>query len=108
MWEEQGAGLNGLIMVEGTDMRIEYKMQIWKEGAQFVAHAMPLDVASAGPTPDKARAALDEAVGLFLSTAQEMGTLREVLEECAYECREGIWRAPEWISIERHFAQLSA
>jgi hypothetical protein len=37
-----------------------------------------------------------------------MGTLREVLEECAYEYHEGGWRAPEWISVERHFAQLSA
>ena len=25
---------------------IEYTVQIWKEGGQFVAHAMPLDVMS--------------------------------------------------------------
>lgn len=72
-------------------MRIEYTAQIWREGAQFVARAMPIDVISAGSTPDQARAALDEAVGLVLSTAQGMGTLREVLEECAYEWHEGSW-----------------
>ena len=88
-------------------MRIDYTVQIWREGAQYVAQAMPIDVVSAGNTPDQARTALDEAVGLFLSTAQEMGTLREVLEECAYEYHEGGWRAPEWIAVERHFAQLS-
>jgi hypothetical protein len=53
-------------------MKIEYTVQIWREGAQFVAHAMPIDVVSSGGTPDQARAALDEAVGLFLSTAQDM------------------------------------
>jgi predicted RNase H-like HicB family nuclease len=89
-------------------MRIEYTVQIWREGSQFVAHAMPIDVVSSGPTPDQARAALDEAVHLFLSTAQEKGTLREVLEECSYEFREGAWQAPEWVAVERHSALLGA
>ena len=89
-------------------MRIDFIVQIWREGAQYVAQAMPIDVVSAGSTSDRARAALDEAVGLFLSAAQEMGTLREVLEECAYERHEDGWRAPEWIAVERHFARLSA
>ncbi len=30
---------------------IENTVQIWKEGNQFVAHAMPLDVISPGSTP---------------------------------------------------------
>jgi predicted RNase H-like HicB family nuclease len=54
-------------------MQIEFTVQTWREGNQFIAHAMPLDVASAGPTPAAARAALDEAVGLFLRTAEEHG-----------------------------------
>jgi predicted RNase H-like HicB family nuclease len=62
-------------------MQIEFTVQTWLEGDQFIAHAMPLDVASAGPTPATARAALDEAVRLFLRTAEEQGTLTEVLEE---------------------------
>jgi predicted RNase H-like HicB family nuclease len=61
-------------------MRIDYQVQIWKEGAQFIAHAMPLDVASSGPSPEEARKALDEAVALFLRTASEHGTIEEVLE----------------------------
>jgi hypothetical protein len=93
--------------MEGNRMQVDYTVQIWREGAQFVAQAMPIDVVSAGSTPEQARAALDEAVSLFLSTAQEMGTLPEILEECAYEHDEGGWRAPEWIAIERHYAQLS-
>jgi hypothetical protein len=69
---------------------------------------MPIDVVGAGSTPDLARAALDEAVSRFLSTAQQMGTLREILEECACESDESGWRAPEWTAVERHSAQMSA
>lgn len=70
-------------------MNIEYTVQIWKEGNQFVAHAMPLDVMSSGRTPEEARKALDEAVHLFLVTAADMGTLDEILEEAGYELVEG-------------------
>jgi predicted RNase H-like HicB family nuclease len=62
-------------------MEIEYHVQIWKEGDQFIAHAMPLDVASSGSSPEAARRALDEAVRLFLRTAADHGTLDEVLED---------------------------
>src|ERR1039458_8103140 len=61
-------------------MDIDYTVQIWREGSQFIAHAMPLDVASSGTTPQAARAALDEAVKLFIKTAKQHGTLTEVLE----------------------------
>lgn len=89
-------------------MRIDYTVQIWKEGSQFVAHAMPIDVASAGETPDQARAALDEAVQLFLLTAHEKGTLTDLLEECSYQLRDGCWLAPEWVAVERHSTLLRA
>jgi hypothetical protein len=29
-------------------MDIDYTVQIWREGNQFIAHAMPLDVTSSG------------------------------------------------------------
>jgi predicted RNase H-like HicB family nuclease len=80
-------------------MRIEYTMQIWKEGNQSVAHAMPLDVMSAGPSPDAARHELGEAVRLFLVTAKEHGTPEEVLGEAGYELRDGVWAAPPAITL---------
>ena len=69
----------------GLAKDIEYTVQIWKEGNQFVAHAMPLDVMSSGKTPEEARKALDEAVHLFLVTADDIGTLNEILQETRYE-----------------------
>lgn len=38
-----------------------------------MAHAMPLEVMSAGRTPEQMRRALDEAVELFLVTAAAHG-----------------------------------
>jgi predicted RNase H-like HicB family nuclease len=64
---------------------IEYTLQIWKEGDQFVAHAMPLDVMSSGKTTDEARKALDEAAHLFLLTAAETANLEEILQNSGYE-----------------------
>ena len=87
---------------------IEYTVQIWKEGNQFVAHAMPLDVMSSGGTPEEARKTLDEAVHLFLVTAMDRGTLDEVLQEVGYEFKEGRWISPSWIAVERHSAVLGA
>jgi predicted RNase H-like HicB family nuclease len=89
-------------------MRIEFTVQTWREGDQYIAHAMPLDVASAGPTPAAARAALDEAVGLFLRTAKAHGTLADVLEEAGYAADGAEWRSPAWVGIERASATVGA
>ena len=89
-------------------MDIDYTVQIWREGNQFIAHAMPLDVASSGATPQAARAALDEAVKLFIKTAEDHGTLAEVLEDAGYENDGVLWRCPDWISIEKHSAPVAA
>jgi len=82
-------------------MNIEFTVQIWKEGNQYIAHATPLDVLSSGATPENARNALKEAVHLFLDTAIEMGTLEEILNECGYESSGNNWVSPPWIAIEK-------
>jgi len=46
-------------------MKIDYAVQVWREGNQYIAHAMPLDVASSGETPEEARQAADERCGCF-------------------------------------------
>ena len=89
-------------------MNIEYTVHIWKEGGQFVAHAMPLDVMSSGLTPDQARAALDEAVHLFLATAADEGSLEDILYDVGYERRDDGWISPSWVATEKHSAALPA
>lgn len=83
-------------------MMIETTVQIWREGDQYIAHAMPIDVMSSGPTEQSARAALDEALRLFLQTAADAGTLDDVLEECGYARKNGTWSSPALLAVERH------
>jgi len=87
-----------------SEISIEYTVYIWQEGNQFIAHAMPLDVMSSGPTPEAARKALDEAVRVFLFTLEDIGTTTEVLQECGYQLAQGSWKSPPWVSIERRSA----
>lgn len=51
---------------------------IWKEGKRYVSKCPELGVASHGATPDKARAALTEAVELYLSNAKRLGLMADV------------------------------
>ena len=83
-------------------MIIEATVQIWREGEAYVAHAMPVDVMSAGPTPAAAREAVDEAVRVFAATLADQGTLADVLEECGYVREGDRWRAPAFVAVERH------
>jgi hypothetical protein len=76
-------------------MEIDYTVQIWREGNQFIAHAMPIDVASSGPSPEAARLALKEAVSVFIATAEDIGTLVVILEEAGYKRQDSRWQAPE-------------
>ena len=89
-------------------MNVDYNVQIWKEGDQFIAQATPIDVASSGKTPDEAKAALDEAVHLFLATAAEAGTLQQVLEEAGYERNRDHLSSPSWVVIERRSSVVAA
>jgi hypothetical protein len=83
-------------------MNLDLTIYLTKEGRQYVAHAMPLDVVSSGPTPEAAREAVYEAVRAFLLTATDEGTLEEVLEECGYERRGDRWVCPDFIALEKH------
>lgn len=89
-------------------MQIEFTTSIWKEGDQFIAHAVPLDVASSGPTPEAARRAVDEAVQLFIRTGIEHGTLEEALGDAGYELDGQHWRSPAWVGVEQRTAEIAA
>ncbi len=89
-------------------MKIDYTVQIWKEGNQYIAHTMPLDVMSSGFTPEEAEDALKEAVHLFIETAEDIGTLNDILEECGYMSAKNEWISPLWISVEKQIMAVGA
>ena len=65
-------------------MDIPFTTRTFKEGQNFVAHAIELDVSSCGGTQQKALKNLKEALRLFLEEAEKMGTLKQILEEHGY------------------------
>ena len=89
-------------------MEIEYTVQFQQEGLKFVAHAMPLDVMSSGPCPERARQALEEAVHLFLATAQDAGTCEDILLEEGYVRKENKWVTRPLIAVETHSTAVTA
>lgn len=77
---------------------IPFEAELWWEDGQFTARANPLDVMSCGATREEAKAALLEAVDLFLDAAADRGTLEEILIETGYsKTPQGGWthRKPE-------------
>ncbi|MEW6114340.1 MAG: hypothetical protein AB1664_19560 [Thermodesulfobacteriota bacterium] len=72
-------------------MELAFEAEVWSERGKFVARANPLNVMSCGDTRKEAEESLLEAVELFLETAQEMGTLDDVLAEAGYAPLEGKW-----------------
>lgn len=89
-------------------MQVDYTVQVWQEDGQFIAHAMPLDVATSGSSPEAARLAVDEAVKLFLVTAAEHGTLKQVLEDAGYRRVRREWRGPAWLGVEQRSCVTAA
>jgi predicted RNase H-like HicB family nuclease len=80
---------------------LAFTVNIFREGETFVAHAPELDVSSCGDTPEAAGQNIRDAVLGFLETADEQGTLSQVLEESGYRKEGESWRAPELISTGR-------
>ena len=79
---------------------ISFTTHVFKEGEMYVAYAPELDLSSCGETPAQARANIQDAVKGLLETAEEIGTLKEVLEESGYQHRDGQWVAPEFVSVD--------
>jgi predicted RNase H-like HicB family nuclease len=76
---------------------IQFNTQVWKEGDMYVAYAPQLDVSSCGKTVDEAKKNIKEAVGLFISEAQKMDTLNQILDEAGFSGQQ----APEIIAFEK-------
>ena len=87
-------------------MNLDLAIFIAREGRQYVAHAMPLDIVSSGPTPEAAREALYEAVQAVLLTAADSGTLEAVLEDSGYERQGDRWTC-QVVALERREVALA-
>lgn len=62
--------------------------------ASFIAYSPEFDVASCGPTEEKARKSLHEAVTLTLEEIEKKGKLDEFLTEHGFQKRQKQWIPP--------------
>lgn len=73
--------------------------------ASWVAYTPELDVASCGPTRDKAKNNLYEAVQIVLRGAAEDGNLKDLLLEAGFEINKSKVKPPE-VSIDKFTLHL--
>lgn len=83
---------------------IIFRVEIFKEGDQYIGLCPELNVSSFDDTAEGAKRSITEAVELFLEECEEAGTLEEVLEESGFhrmdKPQEG-WITREPIMIEK-------
>lgn len=82
-------------------MKLDFRIEIFKEGKQYVAVAPELNVSSFGSSQKEAKVSLREAVELFLEECKRMGTLDDVLVEAGFKPKEREWRSNDPLITER-------
>jgi len=80
------------IATRNGEREIALTVQVWKEGASYVAYCPELDVSSCGKIAGQAKTRLREAVALFIEEAARIGTLEEILAESGFERRGKTYR----------------
>lgn len=66
-------------------MNIKLPVCVYKEGDVYIADCECFGVKTQGCSLEDAKKNIIEAMGLFLETCFEMGTLEEVLKECGFK-----------------------
>jgi predicted RNase H-like HicB family nuclease len=88
----------------GSDkIKIEAKIEIFKEDNVYVAVSPELNVSSFGETVEEAKQSIKEAIEAFIEECQELGTLEEVLEESGYIKIGDVWKIKKPI-VEQELA----
>ena len=82
-------------------MKLDFRIEIFKEGKLYVSVAPELNVSSFGSTQKEAKVSLKEAVELFLEECKSMGTLDDVLIEAGFKPKNRQWRSNDPLVTER-------
>ena len=77
------------------------------KSAPWVAYTPELDVASCGPTPQKAKQNLAEAVQIVLKGATEDGNLKDLLLESGFEISKSKVTPPK-VSLDKVTMRLNS
>ena len=83
-------------------MTVKITIDKRSKDAPFVAYTPEFDLASCGPTEEKAKKNLHEAVGIFLEEMKGKGKLEEFLKEFGFQKEKSRWIPPR-VSFEPFF-----
>jgi len=91
-------------------MKLPLTIKVFYEGtskdAPWVSYNPELNVASCGPTENKAKENLKEAVEIVLTGAKADGNLEELLEESGFEVKKGKVKPPKIVIEEFAFPTI--
>jgi predicted RNase H-like HicB family nuclease len=65
-------------------LALHLEIGIRRDGNEYIAHCIPLDVFSQGPSKAEAKASLKEAVELWFESCVQRGVLTEALREAGF------------------------
>lgn len=71
-------------------IKIKVPVRFYKEDDVFVSFCPVFDIASQGCTEEEAKENITEAVRLFIETCIEMGTIKQVMQDCGFSKSAGI------------------
>ncbi|MBF8249622.1 MAG: hypothetical protein HW400_223 [Candidatus Levybacteria bacterium] len=83
-------------------MTVKITVDNHSKDAPFVAYTPELDVASCGPTEEKARQNLHDAVEIVVEEAEKKGKLKKLLKELGFQKEKGRLISPR-VSFETFF-----
>ncbi len=90
-----------IVSAKKSESTIALSVQVWKEGATYVAYSPELDISSCGNSAARAKSALREAVAVFVEEAAHKGTLEEILSEARFERRGKTYRQRPILAREK-------
>lgn len=83
-------------------MTIKIMVDKHSKDAPFIAYTPEFDVVSCGPTEEKARQNLHDAVEIVVEEAEKKGKLKKLLEELGFKKEKGHFISPK-VSFETFF-----
>lgn len=85
---------------------LQLPISIFREGKQFIAYTLVLDLSTSGKNYEEAKKRFKEAVSIFFEELVKKGTLDEVLENLGWQKIKKRWSPPSLISQESQMFQL--
>lgn len=94
-----------MVKIDSLPLTVKIIYESEAKGSEYVAYSPEFEVTSCGPTEEKARENLKEALELVIEVAAETGNLDNLLAGAGFQVKDRGWRLPK-ISFEPFFMPI--